>query len=368
MIVPPAFETIERGPLPTDERTIAPMQTRYATPYELIEALHRRAPGAREQLGAWLRPPLDRLLDSVVVRNGLRHDRGRLLLRTLHTVETYLRTRPADEFRPASVPAFVAAVLLHVGKMFRQPFGHRPGPSAGPEPLADCDDYACRSAFLPFERVGEHWFGGDWFGGARSGDGARWVLVADVTGHGWGAYLLACHLPDVWRLCWERAGSPSPQPLDLLRDLHRVLADCLPEGVYVEGTLARLRPDGTVTVAPAGGSRLLVRGGPGRMVSLRKLRGAWLGLSVPVADEYQTWTLAEGEELAIGTDGLFDQLAFEGGADALARLAEGAGDDGSLFDLVEGALRRALERHPQTDDITLVTLSRRGRPAAPGAR
>src|SRR5262249_59662254 len=111
----------------------------------------------------------------------------------------------------------------------------------------------------------------------------------------------------VWQRCWATLPARA-EPADVLGAMHDFLCDCLPEGFFVECTLVRLGPDGRVTVAPAGGSRLLLRRGAGRP-DLVKLRGTWLGLSPPCFDDQQSWELGHGDELLLGTDGVFDHLA-----------------------------------------------------------
>ncbi len=329
------------------------MEPQYPTPMALVEALQQRGRGARDQLWEWLREPFGLLMRQLADRHR-RADaaRDRTTHHALHLAETYLRTRPAADYQDQSWAAFRAALLLHVGKLAYVPFGGQNGPVHGPAPLPESDVYQNRTLFLPHERVGGQAFGGDWFGGLQADDGALWVMIADVTGHGYAAYLLASALPSVWQKCWETAGPC--QPADLLGAMHRLLEECLPDGVFVECTLARLGTDGTVTVAPAGGTRFLLRRA-GR-VELVKLRGGWLGLLPPSAKDQHTLTLAAGDEVLLGTDGFFDQLAA---------LGESAGDLRrvsplrSLFDHANELLRQALKKTPQEDDVTLVLLRRR---------
>jgi serine phosphatase RsbU (regulator of sigma subunit) len=208
--------------------------------------------------------------------------------------------------------------------------------------------------FLPFERVGQSWFGGDWYGGQQGSDRSLWVLLADVTGHGYYAYLLASVLPQVWQSCWTRANRPDCQPTDLLNELHHLLEDCLPEGVFVEATLVRLGADGALVVAPAGGTRLFLNRLGTEEVNLIKLRGGWIGfLPANPADQYTT-SLGHGDELVLATDGLFDQLAMLA-EPTLQVLRPG---EGSLLDQVQQQLVEALRAHEQKDDITLVALRR----------
>jgi serine phosphatase RsbU (regulator of sigma subunit) len=150
------------------------------------------------------------------------------------------------------------------------------------------------------------------------------------------------------------------QPAELLAAMHRLVEDCLPEGVYVECTLARLAPEGEAVVAAAGGSRLFLRRGRGRP-DLLKLRGAWLGLSAPSVTEQKTWKLEDEDELLLGTDGVFDHLAVHGEGAVLEELT-----NAPLLEGVRQLLSRALERSPQADDITLVLLRRRPGTVSPG--
>jgi hypothetical protein len=233
------------------------METRYPTPCDLVQALQDRAPAARAFLVGLLREPLARLLGELASRNRLVQGRDRLTAHALHAAEAYLRARPAVEFEGTTWAGFRGAVLFHVGKLASVPFGGAGGRGSGPGPLPECPAYQSEALSLPTERVGEFWFGGDWYAGRHSVDGALWVLVADVTGHGYFAYLVASTLPDVWRACWERADAPR-DPAELLGAMHELLADRLPEGVSAVCTLAGLAPAGAVRVAPGGSSRARV--------------------------------------------------------------------------------------------------------------
>jgi serine phosphatase RsbU (regulator of sigma subunit) len=331
------------------------MALRYPTPSKLVEALHERGEGARKQLHELLRAPLTRLMEDLRNRHRLNRRTESLTLNALHAAETYLRTRPLDAFASMAWPAFRAAVLLHIAKLTSLPFGERAGSMLVPAALPRSVNYDSEAFFQPHEQVGDSWFGGDWFGGAEAADGSLWVMVADVTGHGYFAYLMASTLPGVWRTCWESAPEA---PAELLASMHDLLADCLPEGVYVECTLVRVHPEGEVVAAPAGGSRLLLRRGSDGRPTLLKLRGSWLGLARPSADDQHVWTLADGDELILATDGMYDQIHEHCQQDVVEVLGQVAGSFG-LFEQVRDLLRRALEQTPQKDDITMVLLRRR---------
>jgi serine phosphatase RsbU (regulator of sigma subunit) len=299
-------------------------------------------------------------MDELIVQHRLPYQRELLTRHALHAVETFLRTRKPSEFEGSSWKAFRAAVLIHVAKMtFRFPGGPT-GEVPGPDPLPECPIYQSQTFFRPYEKIGDFWVGGDWFGGAKASDGSLWVLVADVTGHGYSACLLASNLPHVWRMCWEEMPSDGCQPIVLLEAMHGLLADCLPEGIYVEGTLGRFRPDGELTVAPAGGSRFLTRKDGQRDVTLHKLKGSWLGLVPPDAGDQQTWELDAGAELLMGSDGLFDHIPdYARSSDALTTFLANANNSCTLFDAVYQILQEELQKNPPKDDITMVMVRRR---------
>jgi hypothetical protein len=343
------------------------MGPRFHTPRELVEALQARAPGARAQFGQLIQAPLGALMAQFIRRHGLDNECDLLTVHALHAAENHVRGQGPASFADMTWAAFRGAVLLHVARIAFQPYGAQAdlpdGRSAGPPPLPESPLYASRTFFRPYERLGAHWFGGDWFAGHLTPDGAFWVLLADITGHGYFAYLLACGLPDVWERCW-RAQPPAPQPAEVLLVMHHLLADCLPDGIFLECVLARLGPDGSVTVAPAGGMQLLLRRNGACRAEVQKLRGMWLGLGPPSVEDQRRWRLGQGDELLLATDGVFDQLSDDGEAEALT-LPVGPGT--TLFDVVHERLREALAQGPQRDDMTMVLLRRRARAEGEGS-
>ena len=341
------------------------MPLQYATPQELVEALHQREDAARPEFWHWLREPIVRLMDEIISQRKLPHGRERIITHALHTAETFVRTRPAEDFVYMNWAAFRAAVLLHVAKQATLPFGAQFGGHLGPTPLPESLLYHSETVSLPCERIGGHWYGGDWFAGRHAADGSLWVIVADITGHGYYAYLLASSLPNVWQACWKDPQLENPQPADLLAAMHDLLQDCLPDGVYVECTLVRLSPDGEATIAPAGGTRVLLRRAASAQTDLLKLRGTWLGLKAPHTRDQRTWRLDVGDELLLGTDGAFDQLVDFQGAET-EDLFSDTPETQTLLEQMQQRLRERLRRVPQRDDITMVSLRRR-EPAEPAA-
>jgi serine phosphatase RsbU (regulator of sigma subunit) len=329
------------------------------TPSELIEALHTQGPSARLILWKHLRPTLERLIDRLIAQHRLTAQRDRLVVHSLHTAETWLRTRPAQEFAHIAWPAFLAAVMFQIGKLVALPFGRQTTATAqrssSPSPLPESSFYQSQTVFLPYERIGNTWFGGDWFGGQQASDGSLWILLTDITGHGYFAYLLASTMPSVWQKCWPLAANNHCEPADLLAAMHQLFEECFPEGIYVEGTLVRLDRDGTVTVAPAGGTRLLLHRSGAAKSDQITIRGSWLGLAAPHPRDQHTWRLEPGDELVLATDGLFDQLADHPGDEPGAWLQTSGN---GVFEQVKEQLHEALRQQSQKDDITVVALRR----------
>lgn len=338
------------------------MPSHYATPEALVEALHNRSNGARDQLWEWLKDPVHRLLSELQVRHKLPHKADRLTQHALHAAEAYLRTRPASDFHGLTLNAFRGMILLQLARQVVQPFGKSGDRiTMAPEPLPETEGYLCRTVFLPSEKIGSYWFGGDWYGGRLGASGTLYLLVADITGHGYAAYLLAKALPDVWQKLWTEEGFlVDPEPSDVLGAMHDLLHDCLPEDVYVECTLLRLDPNGQVTMAPAGGSRMLLRTGKDGRLVLLKLRGLWLGLDKPALEDQHRCVMEVGDELLLGTDGIFDQLIDHGGPEVdLAAMVSASMGRGDLLAAIQELLRLSLLVHPQKDDITVVSIHRR---------
>ena len=329
------------------------------SPKSLVERLHARAKEAKEELASILFDPIVGLMDRLVKKHRLPHDARFLAQRALLAVETHLRTCRVAEFADTSWPQFQARVLFYLGKMAFRVADPAQRNILNHPALPKSPAYDTQSVFLPFERVGAYWLGGDHVGGELDSDGSLWVLVTDVTGHGYPAYLVAENVPRLWRIAWDGLPPHEREPIRLLESLHELLEDCLPEGVFIEATLARLRRDGTTTIMPAGGSRVLRRSASDEIPVMHSLPGSWLGLTAPNPGDQQSWSTELGDELLLGSDGLFDQISEHGNASgglrwSLGRIAEHA----TLFDGTVHVLREALDSLGQMDDITGIAMRR----------
>jgi serine phosphatase RsbU (regulator of sigma subunit) len=227
---------------------------------------------------------------------------------------------------------------------------------------ARCCPYEVWTKVLPCEPVGGDWLRVD----AGSGEDI-WVIVADVTGHGYPAHIVAAGLPYLWQLSHiaERRLRGCP-PRELLDALGRELEPVLPDGVFVEATLGRFAPDGSATLAGAGVCRVVLRRSGRDRLTLHDLGGALLGFQYGGRDQ-QDLTLRAGDQLALASDGLFEQPDGDD-CQLRERLADRAGArllaGRTLHDAILDVLKETIASCPQRDDVTVITVHFTGRVAA----
>ncbi len=330
----------------------------YDSAQSLVAALHGHDPQARECLWELLRPGISRLLQRWIAQHKLPHSCEQLTEYALHSAETFLQTRPPEDFAGLTWESFRAAVLLHEAKtVFRPPQQTWEGHSLLSVPLPTTPHYHSETFHQPYERVGDHWFSGDWIGGHVDELGALWILVADVTGHGYPAYLVSKNLPTLWSLTWEKITTASPDPVEVLGTIHETLERCLPEGIYVEAALLKCFQDGRVVVLSAGGTRVVLR--LKDELTTQILPGTWLGFLAPSEDSQRQWHLDIDDELLIGSDGLFDHLP-KPPHECLGHFATAEAPGPGLYQMVRELLSRRLDEKGQQDDISMVAFRRRG--------
>src|SRR5262249_32765766 len=115
-----------------------------------------------------------------------------------------------------------------------------PTPRANPTRGINSSIFIVRTHALPLERVG-----GDWVGLKLEDDGSLWIIMADVTGHGSAAHIIASGLPFLWEtraIAHCRATGCAPR--DVLAALGAALEAVLPDTVFVEASLVRFSPTG----------------------------------------------------------------------------------------------------------------------------
>src|SRR5262249_36301910 len=158
------------------------------------------------------------------------------------------------------------------------------------EPVAEA--YELWAYTTPLDRVG-----GDWWDFDAEPGSVLWVIVGDVTGHGYPAYLLAAGLPHLWHsrpIAELRAGACEPR--ELLGALGRELEAVLPDDLFVEAALGRFSPSGEAVLAAAGGVCPVLRRSGLPRAEVLTLRGCFLGLEWGDRDQC-AWSLEAGDEL-----------------------------------------------------------------------
>ncbi len=242
-------------------------------------------------------------------------------------------------------------IVVHVQKwLFLE--GHRPRPDWLPTRTPERQRWAIGgfdigAAAWPHSEVS-----GDMFD-VVARDGQPWILLMDGTGHSWLPYLIVQGVKDFWRKLLDSDGIA--EPYELLNRLQTEMAPALPDGIFVEGVAAVLRPEGSVVAATSGGR--VVRKLASQPLELEELPGFLLGNFDwgELDREVYAWRLADQDELCFVTDGFVDQL---GASDINGLLATEFPQGNSEFELHEGIcalIERVLKDGKQFDDITLVS-------------
>ncbi len=203
--------------------------------------------------------------------------------------------------------------------------------------------------------------GGDFFGWQDLPDGRVAFTLADVTGHGIGAALVAatCH-------AYTRAGMAEQSDLGaILSQLNRLLCADLPPGKMVTFVAAALDPaDGRVDLLSAGHGPLLLYTATDNRVQGFEAHGIPFGIfpTMPYGPA-QKIRLAAGDLLVLLTDGFFE---WENAADedfGIARLQEAILAARNLpatqiISSLHEAVVRFADGTRQLDDLTAVVVKR----------
>jgi serine phosphatase RsbU (regulator of sigma subunit) len=191
-------------------------------------------------------------------------------------------------------------------------------------------------------------------------EGNLWILVADFTGHGYIAHLLASGLQYVWRMrriAQLRNGCCTP--VELLSALGRELEAVLPDEVFVEAVLGLFSRDGRVFLVGAGCCSVAVRRRREPGIELHEFGGYYLGIEQGERDQ-RALALEVGDEVLLASDGLYEQPCGENRmlkADLPRRLGPCLAPGRELHDAILEILTEVLEACSQQDDITVVTVS-----------
>jgi serine phosphatase RsbU (regulator of sigma subunit) len=211
-----------------------------------------------------------------------------------------------------------------------------------PHALEPLPGYEMKTFYQPFRDVG-----GDYFDVIDLLCGRTLLTVADVSGKGMAAALLAANIQALVR----SIASVEAEPLALARQINQHLSRYTPTESFATAVFLLLHRDsGELTYANAGHNPPIIFA-HGAM-KLLEPTGMPLGLFNDSKYEAKTATLCSGDSLLLFTDGLTDSIA---GADPEARLrtalADSAGKTMSnLESLVDAKFRQ--------DDITILLVKR----------
>jgi len=203
--------------------------------------------------------------------------------------------------------------------------------------------------------------GGDYFGWQHLPDGRVAFTLADVTGHGIGAALVAatCH-------AYTRAGMAAQSDLGaILGHVNRLLCDDLPPGKLVTFVAAALEPtEGQLELLSAGHGPLLLYTAADDRVQAFEAHGIPFGIfpTMPYGPA-QKIRLAAGDLLVLLTDGFFEWEDAGHEDFGIARLQEAIRAARDLpASQVISSLHEAVVRFAggtrQLDDLTAVVVKR----------
>jgi hypothetical protein len=326
------------------------------TPSDLVRALEQRHPAARQQVRDRYRRKLERLIDQLVEPH---YDPARLADHTLRSVEMWLVSQGATAFSQNSWRSFDARVLLYGWRILTTV---EPCTVTLPEPSGDAPvgPFSVRSFTQPLQAVG-----GDWWTCEPKNDGTLLAFVSDVTGHGRSAYLLATGLPHLFKMCSERCSTSHWKPSAILAEMDRELEGVLPEGVFVEATMAQfiVQSKGVARLCAAGYAAALLRS---NSVRLLPLGGMYLGLTSGIARTESELDFDSGDELLMATDGLWDQSCADTTGEPrlreyLPEVLKDLSQTDSMHDAVIECLKQAIQKSgKQQDDVCVVTVRHSG--------
>lgn len=199
--------------------------------------------------------------------------------------------------------------------------------------------------------------GGDWYGFDREPDGALRIAVADASGHGMAAGLLAAIANAALR-CALELGLP---PAESARLLHKVLRARGSGRGFLTLFLGRLdAATGALDWVSAAHPSPIVRRAGGALEELA--RGAPpLGLGDDCRAESGATRLEPGDLLLLFTDGLYEAVGADGQPFGWERVRAEVAQGGAAADLVArllAAFDRHLGQEAPSDDLTLVVVER----------
>jgi sigma-B regulation protein RsbU (phosphoserine phosphatase) len=216
---------------------------------------------------------------------------------------------------------------------------------------------------------------GDFYDFLPAGDGCVGILIADVSGHGVPAALLASMV----KVAIGTQAHHAADPAEVLSGLNRTLFGKLHEQFVTASYLFLDIPARRALYSSAGHPALLLRRGKERRVIEYNETGLILGISPETQYSNTVFSLEPQDRLVLYTDGIPEAMNKRGEHFGGQRLKQSIEDDAGLSpgrfcdSLLEtlGAWAGTSAEQPHADDVTLVVMDFEpagGIPEAPGAK
>jgi serine phosphatase RsbU (regulator of sigma subunit) len=211
-----------------------------------------------------------------------------------------------------------------------------------PAKVDELPGYKVETFYKPFREVG-----GDYFDVIELAGNRTLLAVADVSGKGMPAALLAANIQALVR----SGASFEANPLALARQINRHLCRYTPSDRFATAVFIVLsRDSGELTYVNAGHNAPIVFGS-GSAITL-EAAGLPLGLFPEAAYEARTALLPPGGALLIFTDGLTDAISAENPEERLRDALAG----GSARTML--TLKSLVDPHFNEDDVTILLVKR----------
>jgi hypothetical protein len=269
---------------------------------------------------------------------------------------------PAVNLEPLGVFTFVVALGYGVvGSVFRQEAelvavqreletARRIQTALLPRGVPEVPGLEIATRYVPMTAVA-----GDLYDFVRLGHSRVGILVADVSGHGVPAALVASMV----KLAFATQAEQADDPARVLTSMNRMLCHHV-ESTFVTAIYAVVDTEtGGITVANAGHPSLLV-GRSNRAAHESTERGLMLGLSLDASYANERLELGRGDRILLYTDGIPEAQSPAGEFLDVDRitdwLASASGEDAAEFaDVMLRNLRRWRGASSFEDDVTFVT-------------
>ena len=213
-----------------------------------------------------------------------------------------------------------------------------------PERIVAPAGYAVETYYKPFRVVG-----GDYFDAIDLPDGRMLLAIADVSGKGMPAALLAANIQALVR----SLGPEAADPAELATRINRHLCRHTPGNRFATAVFAVLDPASGVIVYANAGHNAPMLSAAGSSAALEPT-GMALGWFEDAAYDVRTMIMPVGSTLLLFTDGLPDAI---GGADPEGRIREALA---SRRPDALAAVRSLVDPKFNEDDVTVLLVRREG--------